>query len=264
MTSPVRPGLCSITFRHLPAEDVIGLAISAGLEGIEWGADVHVPIGDHDRAAEVAARCADAGIACPSYGTYLGFGEQWGDPSAAAATAVALGADNLRIWTPLGTEPDTDDATRASITAEVAATVAAAADHGLTVGVEFHGWTLTHHAASAVRLVEAVDASDLFTYWQPVYWDAQVQDDDERQLAEFERLIPHLSHLHTDWRVDGARRPLEEIEPLWRAVLAALPATGRWIKPRFAFIEYVPGDDPAALVREAHLLRSWIDDASGG
>lgn len=143
-------------------------------------------------------------------------------------------------------------------------TLSGLAEFGLTVGVEFHGWTLTHHAASAVRLVEAVGASDLFTYWQPVYWDAQVQHDDERQFAEFEQLIPHLSHLHTDWRVDGARRPLEEIEPLWRAVLTALPTAGRWTKPRFAFIEYVPGDDPAALAGEADMLRSWIADASGG
>ena len=42
----VRAGLCSITFRSLDVATIIDLAVSAGLDGIEWGADVHVPVGD--------------------------------------------------------------------------------------------------------------------------------------------------------------------------------------------------------------------------
>ena len=41
----IRPGLCSITFRDLSVDDVVALAADAGLAGIEWGADRHVPPG---------------------------------------------------------------------------------------------------------------------------------------------------------------------------------------------------------------------------
>ena len=39
----IRPGLCSVTLRGMPPDAVIGVAAEAGLEAIEWGADVHVP-----------------------------------------------------------------------------------------------------------------------------------------------------------------------------------------------------------------------------
>ena len=47
----MRPtGLLSVTFRHLPFERIIELAAEAGLDGIEWGGDVHVPPGDLKQA----------------------------------------------------------------------------------------------------------------------------------------------------------------------------------------------------------------------
>ena len=50
----IRPGLCSITFRDLAVDDVVALAAEAGLAGIEWGADRHVPPGSD--AGSVADR----------------------------------------------------------------------------------------------------------------------------------------------------------------------------------------------------------------
>ena len=41
----IAPGLCSITLRSLRADAVLALAVHAGIEGIEWGADGHVPPG---------------------------------------------------------------------------------------------------------------------------------------------------------------------------------------------------------------------------
>ncbi|NDC87712.1 MAG: sugar phosphate isomerase/epimerase, partial [Bacteroidetes bacterium] len=39
----LKTALLSITFRSLQAERIIALAAQAGLDGIEWGGDVHVP-----------------------------------------------------------------------------------------------------------------------------------------------------------------------------------------------------------------------------
>ena len=59
----MRPtGLLSVTFRNLPFEQIIDLTVQAGLDGIEWGGDVHVPPGELKPAERIgqAAREADA------------------------------------------------------------------------------------------------------------------------------------------------------------------------------------------------------------
>ena len=43
-------GLCSVTLRACSIEEVVAIAAGAGLECIEWGADVHVPPGDLEAA----------------------------------------------------------------------------------------------------------------------------------------------------------------------------------------------------------------------
>lgn len=39
-------GLTSTTFRNGPAEDILQLCQDLGIDGIEWGGDVHVPPGN--------------------------------------------------------------------------------------------------------------------------------------------------------------------------------------------------------------------------
>jgi sugar phosphate isomerase/epimerase len=239
-------GLCSISFRDLAVDEVVALASDAGLAGIEWGADRHVPPGSD--AASVADRCADAGLACPSYGTYLFAGRTSHDEVAAAcSTAVELGAGNLRIWAP-------DEAEAA----DVADIADRAAERGLTVSLEFHPGTRTGTAASTLELLAGADRENLFTYWQP---DPALTPVDA--IEEHAAVAGHLSHLHVfSWGPGGFadRLPLADGADLWRSVLAA-DATGRWNHDRWAFLEYVPDDEPACLGREAATLRTWIGEA---
>ena len=51
----LKTGLVSITFREKSPEEIVGLVVEAGLDGIEWGGDVHVPHGDLAKAREVRA-----------------------------------------------------------------------------------------------------------------------------------------------------------------------------------------------------------------
>jgi sugar phosphate isomerase/epimerase len=76
----LRPGLTSITHRQLSPLEVVALASEANLEAIEWGADVHLLPGSPAAARDLAARCRDAGIDCPSYGSYFRVGRD--DPDA--------------------------------------------------------------------------------------------------------------------------------------------------------------------------------------
>lgn len=65
-----RLGLCSVTLRHLDVAGVLAAAVEAGLECVEWGADIHVPAGDEAAAARVRAATEEAGLAVASYGSY--------------------------------------------------------------------------------------------------------------------------------------------------------------------------------------------------
>lgn len=264
--SAVLPGLCSVTFRELEPEAIIDLAAEAGIVGIEWGADVHIEPARDDRARDVAARCSDAGVSCASYGTYLGARRPIVDRDevlAACTTAQALGAPNLRIWTPVrrGVRSQSAEITaaeRAEIAAGVALAASTAADFGLTIGVEYHAWTLTETTATATELIDAVDAPNLYLYWQPLYWHRPA--DTRFQIDEAMATLPHLSHLHVYWWEDESRRvDLAAGADVWEPVISAAgQAKGRWAAPRYAFMEFVADDDPVQFRRDAATLLGWL------
>jgi sugar phosphate isomerase/epimerase len=239
---PFLPGLCSVTFRNLSPDDVIKAAVAAGLQAIEWGGDVHLPPGDVARAAAVARRCADAGVGCPSYGSYVSAGGGGHDMPAALDTAEALGARTVRVWAPLGVTPDA-----------VRELAVAAGARGLTASLEFHPGTSTETAASTLALLAAVDRNDLYTYWQPVAGAPPA-----RSISEYRSIEHRCSHVHVFWWAhDGTRRPLVEGAELWPAVLGSPSAAPRGLGPRVAYLEFVAGDDVSVMRHDALTLRGW-------
>jgi sugar phosphate isomerase/epimerase len=261
----IAAGLCSITFRSLDADAVLALAVRAGVEGIEWGADGHVPPGGGAAVEQLAARCRDAGIEVVSYGSYLGFGPADGaDENAGAVAAVldsadALGAPMVRIWAELGVGPDAPEPDRERAAARTAAIVAAVVARGFIPALEFHPYTLTETAASAMELLGALGDPGVRTHWQP---DPARTDGDA--LAELTRVTPRLAHLHAfSWGPGGIgeRRALADGADLWTRALAiadhdGAPLPGR----RFALCEYVRDDDPDQFVADAATLRAWLAD----
>jgi 3-dehydroshikimate dehydratase len=250
----LRAGLCSVTLRARPADEVVRIAARAGLEAIEWGADTHVRPGDLARAAALARRCADVGLTCASYGSYL-FAPAAAPVAVAAVldTAAALGAPNVRIWTAMG-GPDPAPDERAAIGEHVGATAAAAALQGLTVSLEFHPGTLTDTASSTVALLDEVAAPNLFTYWQPPTGLAPAD-----LLESWRGVRTRASHLHVfRWRSYDDRLPLAEGDDIWPAVFAEPATDDRWPGDRCAFLEFVRGDDPDQVVADAAVLRSWL------
>lgn len=260
----IRPGLCSVTLRDRPWADVVALAASSGLEGIEWGGDVHVRPGDDGLAARVRRAADAAGLVCPSYGSYLRAGDAGADgPEVGAVldTAEALGATNVRVWCRWLGAADAGPADRAAIGRDLEAWCAAAGDRDLTVSLEHHQWTLTETVRSTEQLLAAVGAPNLFTYWQPC--DALSDAD---LLTEVAALGPHLSHLHVfHWDAYDARHALADGAERWRPVLGAVadPPGARWSGHRWALLEFVRGDDPDQLVTDAGVLRSWLAEPAG-
>ncbi|MEZ5142450.1 MAG: TIM barrel protein [Acidimicrobiales bacterium] len=264
-------GLCSVTLRGCVPEEVVDVAAGAGLTAIEWGGDVHVPSGDLGAAAEVAARTDAAGLVVGSYGSYLFAAPDVADDdiSRVVDTAAALGAPWVRIWCPFGVEPGAPPPERSGVVAAVARVAERAAAAGLAVYTEFHGQTLTATEDSAAELLAQVDAPNLFTAWQPPYWDparpvGRPGDDVAADLAGIARLAPRLANVHVyAWDHDLSRAPLAGRGAAWRARLDAAAAAGAAaVAPRLALLEFVPDDDPALVAGEAATLRAWLADAA--
>lgn len=235
------PGLVSVTFRQLGVAEIVALVARAGLRAIEWGGDVHVPT--PEAARDTAARCAGARIEIAAYGSYY---RCTGDGFAGVlATAVALGAPRIRVWA--GRHGSAREPDRAAVVADLARVAALAAGEGVRICVEYHANTLTDTLESTMDLLAAVPA--VRPYWQP-----PIGESTANALAAVTALRPVTTHVFT-WDDTGRRRPLAAGEALWRPVLAALPAT------RYALLEFVRDDDPAAFAEDAATLLRWLDAA---
>ncbi len=242
-------GLTSVTFRRLSAEAVIEVAVGAGLAGIEWGSDVHVPQSDLANARRIGEATRAAGLAVTSLGSYyrLGCGE---DFTRYAATAVALGAPLVRIWAGTQGSASVPPEERARLAQDARRVADIAAAHGLTVAFEYHPGTLTDDSASAVALMQEVAHPAFRLYWQPDYTKSP-----DALRAGLEAARPYLGALHVFcWHPDHRRRPLAEGASQWREWLALVPEA----RALPCLLEFVPEDDPAILPREADALRAIL------
>ena len=251
----MKPGLVSITFRGLTPQQIINGAVDAGVEGIEWGGDVHVPHGELATAREVAERTRDAGLAVSSYGSYYRFNESDVQFSHVLATAVALGAPVIRVWAGRQGSADADAAEWSRIIEASRRVGDEAADAGIRVGFEFHGGTLTDTNESAVRLLKAIDHPNVGTFWQPPNGKPV-----EYALEGLDAVLPWLQYLHCfHWRgPQRERRPLSEGADRWMEYLDHASRAIGGPEPRWVLLEFVQDDSLESLSRDAAELRRLL------
>lgn len=251
--STIYPGLVSITFRQLSPAAIVDLVTQAQLTGIEWGGDVHAPHGDVATARRVRQQTVDAGLRVAAYGSYYRVSHDETGPFAAVLdSAVALGAPTIRVWAGRQGSDKADEAYRQAVIDDSRRIADLAAAAGVTIAYEFHANTLTDSSASARALLEQVDHPTVRSYWQPPRH-SQV----ETNLAGIDAVAPWLDNLHVfQWqRASGAREALNSGAADWRQYLDkvdALPGD------RFALLEFVQDDEPAAFLRDAATLRQWL------
>ena len=251
----IRTGLCSVTFRDLDVETVVVHAEAAGLECIEWAGDAHVPPGDLRAAEHARALTEQAGLAVASYGSYLRFvgtdEEVRAEVEAVLASARSLGAPRIRAWASRTGSTEATAAERALTTRRIQEFADLAGAHGIDVGLEFHGRTLTDEIGSTLRLLDEIGRETVLSYWQP-HQDMPA----EEALETLRQVLPRTSTIHVfSWWPGNERLALSERAALWEQVFALLAAEG---SHRDALLEFVPGDDPAVLGREADTLRALI------
>lgn len=248
----ITSGLVSITFRDRTPEEICRLCMRAGLRAIEWGGDVHVPAGNMDAAAEVGEMCARYGLEICAYGSYFRVGDGIAEFEKNLLTALALGAPLVRIWCGRRGASQADAEYRRRIVGELRKICALADEKGMLVAPEFHGGTLTDDPDSVRRLIdETADVENLRFYWQP-RWDWN----EETRLDTLRMVLPRLAHIHTfTWRhtPDIQRMRLEDGAQMWKKVL-------RIAGEAHALIEFVHGDDEAALLDDANALNGWITE----
>ena len=251
-------GLVSITLRQLSPAEVVKLVWQAGLDGIEWGGDVHVPPGDLGRAREVRQLTEGEGIQVAAYGSYYRVSHaETGPFEAVAETAVELGAPLIRVWAgKIGTDVADADYVDA-VVADSLRIAQIAQEAGLVVAYEFHGNTLTDTNEGARRLLEAVGHPHIRSYWQPRKC-GTLEDD----LAGIDTVADWLTHLHVfTWHPQtAARLPLAAGADQWDQYLARIAQIPGH---RFAMLEFVQDDDPANFLNDAATLKEWLRSSSG-
>ena len=252
------PGLVSITFRQLDPAQIIALTAAAGLAGIEWGGDVHVPPGDVARAAAVRRQTEDAGLRVSAYGSYYRLTADEPHPfEEVLASAAAPGAPVIRVWAGRAPSAEADAAERDRIAAETRRIADLAAAEGIAIAYEFHANTLTDSGESARKLLEAVDHPNVYSFWQPING-APVEVCAEALTA----VTPWLHHIHIFhwWPTSQHRHPLILGEERWRSYLSQIAAVPG---DRFVSIEFVAGDEPAQFEHDARTLHAWLGRVNG-
>jgi 3-dehydroshikimate dehydratase len=256
----IRTGLCSVTLRALPVGDVVAVAAAAGLEGIEWGADVHVPPGDAGAARAARSATVAAGLRVASYGSYYRAGRD--DPADFAAvldSARALAAPRIRIWAGDVASADAAPAERVAVAAAARDAADLAAADGIEVAFEFHGGTLTDDPQSALGLLKAVAYARPGPGRARSYWQPPEDEPDRDALAGLQALLEHVPAVHVfSWWPGSTRLRLGDRGDLWRTVFEWLLSRGA---PVDALLEFVPDDDPALVAEEARTLTRLLEEA---
>lgn len=156
----IKPGLVSITFRKLPPETIIALAMENTLAAIEWGGDIHVPHGNIAVARSVAKMTRDSGLKTAAYGSYYHLIEsksQGLEFRTVLDTAVELEAPLIRIWPGGIASSQADDNYRKLAIEETQAIAQLAAKQNITIAFELHRETLTDTGRSALQSVLVAD-----------------------------------------------------------------------------------------------------------
>lgn len=252
----MKTGLVSVSFRGYSWEQVLGMAVSCNLEGIEWGGDIHVPCGDIGLARKVGEKTRESGLQVVCYGSYYRMEDADSLDEALERlvdTAQALGAPLIRIWAGRKASCEADAAYRDRICANTKRLAAVAKARNIEIAFEYHGDTLTDTAASAKALLDAVDCANVGCLWQP-----PVGMSPEDCCAGIRTVAEYVRNVHVfSWLAGGpvVRLALDEGEKKWKqcfAELSKIPGE-RWM-----LLEFVKDDAPGQLCRDAETLKRWI------
>lgn len=157
-------GMTSLTFRDHSIEEVIRIAKTAGIDGIEWGARAEHAVSD-ENIDKIKLLSAQEGIEIFSLGSYCYMLDQE-ECKKTVDMAVRLSAPVIRIWAGEKSPWNCSEEEFDLIVDNTKKMAEYAEKFGITLGFEYHRNSLTETAESAVRLAKAVDRENVGLYWQ--------------------------------------------------------------------------------------------------
>ena len=259
----IKTGLVSVSFREVSPEAIIELCVTNGLQGIEWGGDIHVPAGDVARAREVGELTRQAGLEVMAYGSYYRvgtYGEEAETQFAAVlASTKALRTPRIRVWAGKTSPEETDEARYAAIVADTKRICDAAAGDGIEIVFECHNGTLTQEYHTTLRYLKDVDRPNAKMYWQPNQF-----RDEAYNLEALSALMPWVTNLHTFHWIGKEKFPLRQGSAIWRRYLDVVRSaqTDDAVPREHGFLlEFMPDGRPESLPEEAAALRQILDEA---
>ena len=260
----MKTGLVSISFRKKTVKELIKAAKESGLEYIEWGGDVHVPMGNVKLARKVRRLMNGAGLKCASYGSYFGVvyhcDEHFPMPfKKVLKTAKALGAKTVRVW--LGWPRCGCKLGKGVYLCEKQfkknVTIAKhlcneAKKFGLTLSIECHFATLSDDYHDTLRFLNEVGCDNLKLYWQPNH-----SKSFEYNLEALKALRPYITNVHVfNWNEQAEKFPLIEGRAQWDEYFKVLNDENSG--ERVCFLEFMPDGELSSLSTEATSLKTIL------
>lgn len=237
-----KAGLVSISFRKHTPQELAAEAARCGLGMIEWGGDVHAPAGDVVVAEAVKNFTQNAGLQCPTYGSYFRLGAMpEGEEAKVAASAKTLGSNIIRVWGGVkGSAELTEDEYKALV---AAARKTCRELKDFTVALECHMNTVTDDYNYSLRFLNDVAEDNLAMYWQPHQFKTT-----EYNLQAAKALAPFVKNVHVfHWR-ERNRYPLAGEVDLWKRYAEIIGTDVPYM------LEFMPDDRLETLEAEAKAL----------
>lgn len=239
-----KTGVVSVSFRKLSVDEVISYTKDAGLRAIEWGSDVHAPYTDTERLNYIAKAQKEAGLYCPSYGTYFKLGEHNTEElHGYIAAAKILGTNILRLWCGSKNYADMTEEERAVIISESKKAAAIAEAEGAVLCMECHNNSYTNSLEGALNLMESVNSPAFRMYWQPTG-----KSGVEENVEYATKIAPYTYTVHVYYYQDGVKHPLSDGIASWEKYLASFDGS------QHLLLEFMPDNRPESLATEAETL----------
>ena len=243
-------GLLSVSFRGKTVAEIVKEAKACGLDYIEWGSDVHVPIRDEARLQEVVSLQKQYGLTCCSYGTYFYLGEDpLEDLPAYIHVAKSLGTNILRLWAGKRNSECYTKEEKDSFFALCRQAARIAEIENVILCMECHNNTYTNTKEGALELMNQVNSPAFRMYWQPSTSEAV-----EYNLEYLRAIKEKIVHIHVFHWVNNHPVPLEEGRDAWMAYMKEFE------DDRYFLMEFMPDSAPNRLAIQAATLQSFIDE----
>ena len=247
-----KTGVVSVSFRKLSVDEVISYTKKSGLKAIEWGSDVHAPYVDMERIEYIAKAQKEAGLYCPSYGTYFKLGEHDTEElHGYIAAAKVLGTNVLRLWCGNKNHADLTAEERELVISESKKAAKIAEEEGAVLCMECHNNSFTNTLEGALDLMKSVNSPAFRMYWQP-----NSKGGVEGNIEYAKAIAPYTNTIHVFYYEEGKKHPLADGIGDWEKYLACFDGS------QHLLLEFMPDGSPESLAGEAKTLNAIADKAN--